>query len=57
MRKERKGKEIAKELNIRFDGAVWFVPSQSGGGEYTVDLQNQTCNCPDLTTRRNLTTA
>lgn len=48
IRKQRKGKEIAKESGIRFDGTVWTVASQSGRGEYTVDLQNQTCNCPDF---------
>ncbi|HEX8370562.1 MAG TPA: transposase [Pyrinomonadaceae bacterium] len=47
IRKHQKGKEIAKEANLRFDGNVWLVPSQSGHGEYTVDLQNQTCSCPD----------
>lgn len=47
-RKQQKGKEIAKDFGIRFDGAFWTVPSQSGKREYTVDLQNQTCNCPDF---------
>lgn len=48
MRKEQKGKDIAKKDVIKFDGILWLVPSQSGDREYTVDLQNQSCNCPDF---------
>lgn len=44
--KEQKGKIIAENAEIRFDGQVWIVPSQSGSGEYAVDLQRQTCACP-----------
>jgi transposase len=44
----QKGKVIAKNNEIRFDGKVWIVPSQNGKGEYQVNLQNQTCTCPDF---------
>lgn len=44
--KAQKGKEIAKNAQIRFDGTAWIVPSQSRNGEYAVDLQRQTCTCP-----------
>ena len=52
IRKQQKGKEIAKKSDITFDGNLWVVASQSGKGEYAVDLDNQTCNCPDF--RKNL---
>lgn len=44
--KAQKGKEIAKHSEIKFDGTVWIVPSESSGNEYHVDLQRQTCACP-----------
>lgn len=44
--KEQKGKDIAKNAEIRFDGAVWLVASESGNGSYEVNLQKQTCTCP-----------
>jgi transposase len=48
IRKQQKGKEIVKKSGIKFDGNLWIIPSQTGRGEYTVDLQNQTCTCPDF---------
>lgn len=44
--KQQKGKEIAKSFEIKFDGTIWIVPSESGNGEYEVDLQRQICACP-----------
>jgi hypothetical protein len=46
--KTQKGKQIAKNSEIRFDGQGWLVPSQIGNGEYQVNLQDQTCTCLDL---------
>lgn len=44
--KQQNGKLIAKIFAIKFDGTFWIVPSESGSGEYKVDLQKQTCACP-----------
>jgi transposase len=47
-RREIKGKEIAKNAPIIFDGDCWIVPSSVGKSEYQVNLHNQTCTCPDF---------
>jgi transposase len=46
--KKEKGKDIAKNSEIKFNGVFWIVPSASGKDEYKVDVQNQTCTCPDF---------
>jgi transposase len=46
--KKEKGKEIAKNSEIKFDGIIWIVPSSSGKKEYKIDMQNQNCTCPDF---------
>src|SRR3954464_8297631 len=45
--RESRGLVIAAmcKLNKTPDG--WLVPSQSGERIYTVNLQTQTCSCPD----------
>ncbi len=49
--REQKGKEIASRLKIERKGDVWIVPSQTGKGKYTVDLDIPLCSCPDLELR------
>ncbi len=44
--KQQKGKELAQNFEIRFDGKIWTVPSQTGSGYYQINLQQQTCSCP-----------
>jgi transposase len=52
--REQKGLEIAARLPIHEIGGVWRVPSQSGGGIYSVRLvgDSLTCSCPDFETRQ-----
>jgi transposase len=45
--REKKGKEIADTARIIQSGNLWLVPSQSGRASYTVDLEAQSCTCPD----------
>lgn len=48
-----RGIDIAKRYIIKQDNNIWLVPSSSGKTpRYKVDLNNQTCNCPDFETRR-----
>ena len=51
--REQRGVTIAAVCNIVKKGNVWLVPSQSGGGKYTVspDEQAPHCSCPDHETR------
>lgn len=46
--KEQKGRVIAERFQLKFDGELWTVPSQTGKNEYSVDLLAQTCTCPDF---------
>jgi transposase len=46
--REEKGLQIATLSKVVKSGSSWIVPSQSGNGaRYTVDLESQTCTCPD----------
>lgn len=49
--RQGKGHDIARRYRneMRRDGGLWLVPSQSGRGLYTVDLRATppTCTCPD----------
>lgn len=45
--REDRGMQIAEVSQIVRDGTEWVVPSQSGHGAYRVNLEAQTCNCPD----------
>src|SRR5205085_2350661 len=50
--REARGLEIAQSLDVRREGNVWIVPSQSKAKEYTVNLFLQTCTCPDFNSHR-----
>jgi transposase len=45
--RELKGQDIANRFRIVKSGNLYLVPSQSGAGKYKVDLETQTCSCPD----------
>jgi hypothetical protein len=52
--REQRGMVIAATCQLKRKPAnVWIVPSQSGGGNYTVvpHAENPYCNCPDHETR------
>ena len=46
--REAKGREIADRARIVKSGALYLVPSQSGGKKYKVDPIAQSCSCPDF---------
>ncbi len=46
--RELKGRDIADRFRIVKSGNLYLVPSQSGKGKYKVDLQANTCSCPDF---------
>ncbi len=46
--KEQKGRAIAEQFQLKFDGEKWTVPSQTGKNDYTVELLAQICTCPDF---------
>lgn len=50
--RELRGLEIASSLEIRREGNVWIVPSQSSSKHYTVNLFLQTCICADFDAHR-----
>lgn len=55
--REQRGLELAKSVNIQPVGkgvGKWIVPSSTGNGRYTVDLNStiKRCTCPDYETRR-----
>lgn len=50
--REDRGRQIAKQGGIRRIGAKFAVPSQSGAGQYIVDLVENDCSCPDYELRR-----
>lgn len=46
--REEKGLQIAALSKVTKKGDNWIVPSQTGDGtRYTVDLESQSCTCPD----------
>lgn len=45
--REIKGQDIANRFKIVKSGNLWLVPSQSKTGKYKVDLEAQSCTCPD----------
>jgi transposase len=54
--REQRGILIAARCRVVRKGVMWSVPSQSGPGEYIVDLEPEnkpepTCTCPDHETR------
>ncbi len=51
MQRKEKGRDIATRRLIERKGNFWEVPSQSGKGKYTVDLEKPSCTCPDFALR------
>jgi len=51
--RQQRGMVIAATCKLQRKGGVWLVPSQSGGGKYTVcpDKAAPHCTCPDHETR------
>jgi transposase len=51
--RQQRGLELAATKKIQPKGELWVVPSQNGGGAYTVDMKHDppTCSCPDHETR------
>ena len=47
--REQKGLEIAALFQVKRKGDTWVVPSQSGNGNYKVEisLESSSCTCPD----------
>lgn len=55
--REQRGLELAEKVNIQPIGkgvGKWIVPSATGSGKYTVDLNSnhKRCDCPDYELRR-----
>src|ERR1043165_1688425 len=46
--RQNKGLAIAAQAEITRQGNVWIVPSQTRLCNYTVDLFQNTCTCPDF---------
>ena len=45
--REQRGLQLAANSKITRHGDLWIVPSQHNGKKYTVDLNSQSCSCPD----------
>lgn len=50
--REAKGLQIADRIDLKPEGNLYLVPSQSGRGKYKVDPQAKTCSCPDFELRQ-----
>ena len=50
--RQHKGLEIAALSKINRKGEVYSVPSQSGKGQYKVQVGPDDCTCPDFQTNR-----
>jgi SWIM zinc finger len=53
--RQHKALVIAAKTKLSKKGDVWLVPSQSGNGNYKVNVNDPdwpTCNCPDFELRR-----
>lgn len=46
--REQRGQVIAATCTIAKVGKLWHVPSQSGRGTYSVNLERVYCSCPDF---------
>ena len=46
--REERGKVISETCTITKCGRLWHVPSQSGKGTYSVNLERCYCSCPDF---------
>jgi predicted nucleic acid-binding Zn finger protein len=51
MQREQKDRDIATHRPPERQGKLWAVPSQSGKGKYTVELEKPSCTCPDFALR------
>ncbi len=51
MQRDEIGQDIATHRPPDRKGKLWIVPSQSGKGKYTVDLEKPSCTCPDFALR------
>jgi len=49
--RQLKGLEIAATSKLMQSDGEWLVPSQSGNGDYRVNLEEQRCTCLDHETR------
>ena len=50
--REQKALVIAAKSKLTKRGDTWIVPSQSGNGQYKVDISLQRCTCPDYETHQ-----
>lgn len=51
--REERGRQLASTAQIRRVGRRWAVPSQTRASErYLVDIEGETCTCPDFELRR-----
>ncbi len=50
--REAKALEIAARMRLTYQDGAWHVPSQTGGGTYTVTLRPVSCTCEDFTIRQ-----
>lgn len=50
--REQRGQALANRRAITHVGHIYTIPSESGTGRYTVDLEKGTCNCLDFTFRQ-----
>lgn len=46
--RQERGRVIAETCIVQKTGKLWYVPSQSGNGTYTVNLERRYCSCPDF---------
>lgn len=51
--REQKGRGVATRQKIQRKDNQWIVPSQTGNGKYTVDIDEKEphCTCPDFELR------
>jgi len=50
--RQTRGQELFQNRNVKQEGNYWIVPSAKGIGKYHVDLNRQTCDCPDFQIRK-----
>src|SRR3954451_15830133 len=50
--REQRGERIASRYNLKPNGSIWSVPSESSNDRYKVDPDANRCTCPDNEVRR-----
>lgn len=50
--REARGIELANRYTLKQENGTWLIPSTSGKGKYKVNLEKQSCDCPDYELRR-----